>query len=44
MKLIPRFIVKWNNGVWKVFDRAEFKDVDVFDSQKAAEAAVGGAR
>ena len=23
----PRFVVKWNNGAWKIFDQVEFRDV-----------------
>lgn len=25
-----RFVVKWNNGVWKAFDPVTFKDMEVF--------------
>lgn len=23
----PRFVVKWSNGAWKIFDTVEFRDV-----------------
>jgi hypothetical protein len=38
-----RFVVKWNNGYWKLFDRAQYRDVDCFDSLIEAEAAAHAA-
>jgi hypothetical protein len=31
-----RFIPKFNNGCWKVFDTQRFTDVDVFESEPEA--------
>lgn len=31
-----RYIVKWNNGYWKIFDTHLYKDVDMVDLQKVA--------
>ena len=36
-----RFVVKWNNGVWKAFDPVTFKDMEVFRLKTDAEEKVG---
>jgi len=38
----PRYVVTWNNGTWKIFDMVEYQDVDRFESEKAAYAALKG--
>ena len=40
MTIGPRYVVTWNNGTWKIFDRVLYGDVDIFDSEKAAKVAL----
>jgi len=35
-----RYVVKFNNGTYKIFDRVNFEDVDTYDSLKAANEAL----
>lgn len=34
-----RYEARFNNGTWKLFDRHEYTDIDVFDRQVEAESA-----
>lgn len=38
-----RYAVKWNNGGWKLFDRFEYRDVEIYglerDAREAADQA-----
>jgi hypothetical protein len=34
--MTTRFVARWSNGYWKVFDTYEFVDMGVYDSERAA--------
>ena len=36
MSKSERFVVKWNNGYWKIFDMALYEDVQMFTLRKDA--------
>lgn len=37
-----RYVTKWNNGVWKLFDSEEYTDLDWFSLEKDAKEVAKG--
>jgi hypothetical protein len=35
-----RYVIKFTNGYHKLFDLHEYRDIDIFDTRKAAEGAL----